>query len=137
MKAVQAKEASRSTIFAKAKAFTSFSARDLKAVKEFYSRKLGLDVSETKEGLEMDVGGNEVFIYPKQDHTPATFTVLNFQVDNIDEAVDELGRLGIDMEHYNQKDLKTDKRGIMRGNGPTIAWFKDPDGNILSVVEEN
>jgi catechol 2,3-dioxygenase-like lactoylglutathione lyase family enzyme len=136
MKAAQAREGSRSSIFSKAKVFTSFSARDLKAVKEFYSRKLGLDVSETKEGLEMNIGGNAVFIYPKENHTPATFTILNFPVDNIDEAVDELERLGVEMEHYNQKDLKTDKRGIMRGNGPTIAWFKDPDGNILSVIEE-
>jgi len=136
MKAVQAKETSRSTVFGKAKAFASFSAKDLKAAKEFYGRTLGLDVSETKEGLEMNVGGNPVFIYPKQNHTPATFTILNFPVDNIDEAVDELERLGVQMEHYDQKDLKTDKRGIMRGNGPTIAWFKDPDGNILSVIEE-
>jgi len=136
MKAVQAREESRSDIFSEAKTFASFSTKDLKAAKEFYGRTLGLDVSETKEGLEMNVGGNAVFIYPKPNHTPATFTVFNFQVDDIDEAVDELERLGVQLEHYNQKDLKTDKRGIMRGNGPTIAWFKDPSGNILSVIEE-
>lgn len=136
MKAAQTREKSSSGLFSEAETFASFSVKDLKAAKEFYGQTLGLEVSETNEALEMNAKGNRVFIYPKADHSPATFTILNFQVDDVDKAVDELGRRGIQMEHYNQKDIKTDERGIMRGNGPTIAWFKDPDGNILSVIEE-
>ena len=80
-------------------------------------------------------GGNNVLIYPKPNHVPATFTVLNFPVDDVDRTVDELTKRGVRFEHYNQGDLKTDEKGIMRGNGPTIAWFKDPAGNILSVLK--
>ena len=80
-------------------------------------------------------GGNNVLIYPKPNHVPATFTVLNFPVDDVDHAVDELTKRGVRFEHYNQGELKTDEKGIMRGNGPTIAWFKDPAGNILSVLK--
>ena len=76
-----------------------------------------------------------VLIYPKPNHVPATFTVLNFPMDDVDRAVDELTKRGVRFEHYNQGDLKTDEKGIMRGNGPTIAWFKDPAGNILSVLK--
>ncbi len=136
MKAVRAKT-NESSIFKTSRAFASFSAKDLKAVKRFYGETLGLEVSETPEGLEMNFeGGTTVFIYPKEDHTPATFTVLNFAVDEIDEAVAELKRLGVTLEHYNLPGLKTDEDGIMRGNGPNIAWFRDPSGNILSVVED-
>jgi hypothetical protein len=74
-------------------------------------------------------------VYPKQNHTPATFTILNFPVDNIDEAVDELTKLGVRLEHYNEASIKTDEKGIFRGPGPKIAWFKDPSDNILSVLE--
>ena len=81
------------------------------------------------------VGRNDVLIYPKPNHVPATFTVLNFPVDDVDRAVDELTKRGVRFERYNQGDLKTDEKGIMRGNGPTIAWFKDPAGNILSVLK--
>ena len=80
-------------------------------------------------------GGNNVLIYPKPNHVPATFTVLNFPVDDVDRTVDELTKRGVRFEHYNQGNLKTDEKGIMRGNGPTIAWFKDPAGNILSVLK--
>jgi hypothetical protein len=80
-------------------------------------------------------GGNTVFIYPKPNHTPASFTVLNFPVNDIEEAVDELVGLGLRLEQYDLPDIKTDKRGIARGPGPKIAWFKDPAGNILSVLE--
>jgi hypothetical protein len=80
-------------------------------------------------------GGGRVFLYPKSDHVPATFTVLNFSVADIEEAVDGLGKLGVRFEHY-EGDIKTDARGIFRGKGPTIAWFKDPAGNILSVLQE-
>lgn len=125
-----------STIFQDARSFSSFSVNNLQKAKEFYGDKLGLDVSETEEGLELNAGDNAVFIYPKPNHTPASFTVLNFPVDDIEAAVDELNALGINLEHYNLPDIKTDKRGIARGSkGPTIAWFKDPAGNILSVVE--
>jgi hypothetical protein len=93
-------------------------------------------VAETEEGLELNTDHNAIFIYPKSNHTAASFTVLNFPVEDIDAAVDELNALGIKLEHYDLPDIKTDERGIARGpKGPTIAWFKDPAGNILSVVE--
>jgi len=81
-------------------------------------------------------GDNNVIIYSKPNHVPATFTVLNFPVGDVDLAVDELKKRGVRFEQYNLPDLKTDEKGIMRGNGPTIAWFKDPAGNILSVLEQ-
>jgi predicted enzyme related to lactoylglutathione lyase len=118
------------------KAFSGFSANDIEKAKEFYGRTLGLKVSETNGLLTLHLaGGSNVLIYPKPNHTPATFTVLNFPVDDVDQAVDELTKRGVRFEIYDLPDLKTDKKGIMRGNGPTIAWFKDPAGNILSVIE--
>lgn len=126
-----------SSLLREAESFSSFSVNDLQQAKEFYGQMLGLDVKETQEGLEVHTGDNTVFLYTKPNHTPASFTVLNFAVDSIDEAVDELKNLGIKLEHYNLPDMKTDERGIARGPyGPTIAWFKDPAGNILSVLEE-
>ena len=118
-------------------AFCSFSVNDIQQAKEFYTHKLGLDVTESKEGLELHTGGeNTVFIYPKPNHTPATFTILNFPVDNIDDAVDRLRGLGIRFEQY-EGELQTDEKGIFRGHpGPKIAWFKDPAGNFLSVLEK-
>jgi catechol 2,3-dioxygenase-like lactoylglutathione lyase family enzyme len=138
MTAQGAQQASRkkvSSMFKDAETFSSFSVNDLKKAKEFYGGTLGLEVAETKEGLELHFPGNTVFIYPKPNHTPASFTVLNFSVDDVEEAVDELGRLDVRLEHYDMPDLKTDKRGIAQGPGPKIAWFKDPAGNILSVLE--
>jgi len=126
-----------SSMFKDAKAFSTFSVNDLQKAKEFYGKTLGLEISENAEGLKLNLaGGNTMFLYPKPNHTPASFTVLNFPVDDIEEAVDELTRLGVRLEEYNQPDLKTDEKGIMRGRGPQIAWFKDPAGNILSVIEE-
>ena len=120
------------------KAFSGFSANDIEIAKEFYGRTLGLKVSETNGLLTLHLaGGNDVLIYPKPNHTPATFTVLNFPVDDVDQAVDELAKRGVRFEIYDLPDIKTDKKGIMRGNGPTIAWFKDPAGNILSVLEQD
>jgi len=117
-------------------AFSGFSVDDLQKAKEFYTQTLGLEVSETYGLLELHiVGGTRILIYPKPNHTPATFTILNFSVDNIEEAVDNLTRLGVRFEQY-EGDLKTDEKGIFRGEGPKIAWFKDPAGNILSVLEE-
>ena len=118
-------------------AFLSFSTDDLRKAKAFYGQLLGLDVSDKPEGLELHLGGSStVFIYPKPNHVPATFTVLNFPVEDIELAVDELKVRGIRLEHYDQPEIKTDKKGIMRGPGPQIAWFKDPDGNVLSVIQE-
>jgi catechol 2,3-dioxygenase-like lactoylglutathione lyase family enzyme len=127
-----------SSIFKDAKTFSSFSVDDLQKAKAFYGETLGLTVSEQPEGLELSLaGGHSVFLYPKPKHAPASFTVLNFLVDDIDKAVDELKSLGISLEHYDLPDLKTDEKGIMRGGpGPKIAWFKDPANNILSVLEE-
>lgn len=123
-------------MFKNTKAFSSFSVNDLQKAKKFYNQTLGLEVSETKEGLELHIaGGANVFVYPKPNHTPATFTILNFPVDNIEEAVDKLNELGIRFEQY-EGELKTDEKGIFRGEGPKIAWFKDPAGNILSVLEQ-
>lgn len=125
-------------MFADSKAFSSFSVNDLKKAKEFYGNTLHLKVSESPEGLELKVpGGASVFLYPKPNHTPATFTVLNFPVDDIDKAVTELKGVGVKFEHYDLPGIKTDSKGIARGpGGPTIAWFKDPAGNILSVLQE-
>lgn len=124
-------------MFKVTEAFPSFSVNDLKKAKDFYGKTLGLKVSETQEGLELKTGGTAVFIYPKPNHSPATFTVLNFPVDDIDEAVASLKERGVHFEQYNLPDLKTDRDGVARGpHGPQIAWFKDPAGNILSVLEE-
>ena len=124
-------------MFKEAKSFSSFSVNDIKKAKEFYGETLGLEVKETPEGLELHPGNNVVFLYPKPNHTPASFTVLNFPVDDIEKAVDELKGLGVKLERYDLPDIKTDERGIARGpKGPMIAWFKDPAGNILSVLEE-
>ena len=125
-----------SNMFKEAKSFSSFSVNDLQKAKEFYSQTLGLDVRETPEGLELHTEDNTVFLYPKPNHTPASFTVLNFQVDDIENAIDELASVGVNLEHYNLPDIKTDTRGIFRGPGHQIAWFKDPAGNVLSVIEE-
>ncbi len=124
-------------MFKDTKAFSGFSVDDLQKAKEFYGQTLGLEVSELPEGLELHIaGGTRIFIYPKPNHTPATFTILNFPVDDIEQAVDKLGKLGVHFEHYDQGDLKTDEKGVARGAGPDIAWFKDPAGNMLSVLEE-
>jgi predicted enzyme related to lactoylglutathione lyase len=120
----------------KSKAFSGFSANDIQRAKEFYGRTLGLEVSESHGLLNLRLaGGTTVLIYPKPNHVPATFTVLNFPVDSVDKAVDELTKRGVRFQIYNEPDLKTDERGIFRGGGPVIAWFKDPAGNILSVLE--
>lgn len=119
------------------KAFSGFSANDISKAKEFYAETLGLDVSEAHGLLTLRLGGgNNVLVYPKPNHVPATFTVLNFPVKDVDRAVDELRKRGVRFEIYDLPNLKTDDKGIMRGNGPTIAWFKDPAGNILSVIDD-
>ena len=120
-----------------AAAFSSFSVDDLRKAKAFYGELLGLEVSEKTEGLALHLAKNStVFMYPKPNHVPATFTVLNFPVDNIESTVSDLSRRGIRFEHYDEAEIKTDEKGIARTSGPKIAWFKDPAGNILSILEE-
>lgn len=125
-------------------AFSGFSVNDLDAAKEFYGEILGINVEQTGLGSgPMDyltlhfATGADVFIYPKDNHEPATFTILNFPVDDVDKAMDELIAKGISFEHYEGM---TDEKGVARGlsqdMGPDIAWFKDPAGNILSILND-
>lgn len=124
-------------MLADSKAFSGFSVNDIEKAKEFYGKTLGLEVSESNGLLTLHLAGsNNVLIYPKPNHTPATFTVLNFPVNDVDQTVDQLTKRGVQFEIYDLPDIKTDKKGIMRGRGPTIAWFKDPAGNILSVLDQ-
>ncbi|GAA3020827.1 VOC family protein [Actinokineospora globicatena] len=119
-------------MFNETKAFSGFSVDDIPTAELFYSSTLGLRVSEVNGMLTLTLGGGgTVLVYPKPNHVAATFTVLNFPVDDIESAVDELIRKGVRFEKYEN----TDERGIMRGYGPPIAWFTDPAGNILSVLE--
>ena len=122
------------TSFKNANAFSSFSVHDLVEAKKFYGQTLGLEISDSEQGLTLRLkGGNEVFIYPKPDHSPATFTILNFIVDDVDQKVDELTKSGVRFQIYNEGALKTDNK-IFHGK-PKIAWFKDPSGNFLSILE--
>ena len=127
-------------MFTNSKAFSSFSTDDLGAAKRFYGETLGLDVVETPEGLELRIAGSTpVFVYPSDSYTAPKHTVLNFPVEDIDAAVEELTGRGVSMEHYDLPDIKTDERGILRGNGESgpraIAWFKDPAEHVLSVLQ--
>ena len=121
------------------KAFSGFSVNDLSAAKDFYSVTLGLDVeTNSVGGLTLKIGGgNGIFIYSKDDHVPATYTILNFPVDDIDRAVGELSAKGVTFVHYEGMTDKTGvARGLATGQGPDIAWFKDPAGNFLSVLQQ-
>jgi predicted enzyme related to lactoylglutathione lyase len=123
------------------KVFSSFSVDDIKKAKEFYSKTLGLEATEDADMQGMLTihlkGGNNIMLYAKDNHSPASFTVLNFNVKGVEKTVDELTTKGVKFEIYNEPDLKTNAKGILENdNGPKIAWFKDPAGNILSVVEE-
>jgi catechol 2,3-dioxygenase-like lactoylglutathione lyase family enzyme len=116
------------------KAFSGFSAADIDAERRFYAETLGVDVSDDNGMLNLKLaGGQRVLIYPKPDHQPATFTVLNFEVSDIDAAVDDLTGNGVAFERYDG--MGQDEKGIMRQYPPPIAWFKDPAGNIISVIE--
>jgi predicted enzyme related to lactoylglutathione lyase len=121
-------------MFANTPAFSGFAVDDLEEAKRFYGETLGLNVSDGPMGvLSLDLAGDRpTMIYPKPDFTPATYTILNFQVDDVDAAVDELTARGVEMERY--EGFGQDEKGIARDSGPTIAWFKDPAGNILSVL---
>jgi catechol 2,3-dioxygenase-like lactoylglutathione lyase family enzyme len=122
-------------MFRTTQAFSGFAVNDLDAAKRFYGDTLGLNVSASHGLLTLHVaGGREIIVYPKDDHTPATFTILNFPVEDIDRAVEELARRGVRLERYDG--FAQDDKGISRGDGgPPIAWFTDPAGNILSVLE--
>ncbi|MEV0592393.1 VOC family protein [Nonomuraea cavernae] len=122
-------------MFGSTKAFSGFAVDDIDAAKAFYGETLGLDVTEENGLLTLRIaGGRDVLVYPKPGHTPATYTILNFPVDDIEKTVDELVRRGVRFERYPQ--MEADDRGIFRGGGPLIAWFTDPAGNILSVLQE-
>lgn len=129
-------------MFKNTKAFSSFSLDDLTKARAFYGETLGLDITEQEGmGLQLRLAtGGKVFIYPKENHEPATFTVLNLPVDDIDQAVDYLIKQGVRFEQYSGR-MQTDEKGIYRSNsaeeGPSIAWFKDPAGNFLSVLQEH
>ncbi len=127
-------------MFKDAGAFSSYSVDDVAAARQFYGRTLGLEVSEVPEMdglLELRVpGGSKVLLYAKPDHVPATFTVLNLPVEDVERAVVELTGRGVRFEVYDEGPVKTDEKGVLRGPGPRIAWFKDPAGNILSVLED-
>jgi catechol 2,3-dioxygenase-like lactoylglutathione lyase family enzyme len=122
-------------------AFSGFSVDSQQKAQEFYTKTLGLQQEDDKMGLQLKLpGGGSLFIYEKSDHKPALYTALNFVVADIDEAVDELTKAGVEFEHYDNMPAKPDEKGIMRGlsagQGPDIAWFKDPAGNILSVLQD-
>ncbi|MCW3123728.1 MAG: glyoxalase [Flavipsychrobacter sp.] len=125
-------------MFKNNKTFSSFSVNDMEKAKDFYANVLGVDIEDgTMPGIfSLALPANKITIYTKPNHTPATFTVLNFIVDGVDKAVDELAAKGVQFEHYDYDKLKTDEKGIVRGYGPTVAWFKDPAGNILSVMDD-
>ncbi len=127
-------------MFKNTKAFSGFSVNDIKKAKMFYSQTLGLDVSDVPEMkglLRLHVSGSlDIIVYEKPNHVPATFTILNFPVPDVEKAVDKLTEKGIRFEIYDEDHFKTDAKGVFRMGGPLIAWFKDPAGNILSVIEE-
>jgi catechol 2,3-dioxygenase-like lactoylglutathione lyase family enzyme len=119
------------------KAFSGFSVDDVPKAKDFYSNTLGLRVTEAHGRLTLHFAGDrEAFVYPKPNHAPATFTILNFPVDDIEAAVDGLAERGVEFERYAGAEIETDEKGIFRGGGPLIAWFKDPAGNVLSVLQD-
>ena len=127
-------------MFQESPAFSGYSVDDMPKAREFYTQILGLEIKEDSMGM-LGLGfpnGQSVMIYPKPNHAPATYTVLNFPVDDIDAAVDDLTAKGVKFEHYDNEWIKTDEKGISRSDdpskGPTIAWFKDPAGNILAVL---
>jgi catechol 2,3-dioxygenase-like lactoylglutathione lyase family enzyme len=127
-------------MFSKTKAFSSFSVDDMEAARTFYGETLGMEVTEENGMLTLHVaGGGNVLVYPKSDHTPASFTVLNFPVGDIDQVVDELIKRGVRFERYDFEGFEQDEKGIARSSGtqegPPIAWFTDPAGNVIAVLE--
>jgi len=122
-------------MFKDTNAYSGFAVNDIEAARKFYGDTLGLEVTEENGLLHLQIaGGNPVLVYPKEDHEPAGFTILNFPVDDVDAAVDELTARGVTFERYDG--MPQDDKGIMRDNGPDIAWFTDPAGNVLSVLKD-
>ena len=125
-------------MFANTKATNGFAVDDIEAAKRFYGETLGLGVTVLSEEFGVTsiqlAGGRDTLLYAKEDFVPATYTILNFEVDDVDAAVDELGAKGVEFERY--EGFEQDEKGIARGPGPSIAWFKDPAGNILSVLQQ-
>ena len=122
-------------MFENTTAFSGFAVDDIESAKKFYGETLGLRTSERYGLLTLHLaGGRDTLVYPKPDHAPATYTILNFAVDDIDAAVDELVSRGVQLERYDG--IGQDEKGINRAGGPFIAWFKDPAGNILAVLQE-
>ena len=123
-------------MFRDTKAFSGFAVPDIAAAKAFYGDTLGIDLTEENGMLTLHLaGGRDTIVYPKPDHVPATYTILNFPVDDVEATVDELTARGVEFEKYEGEDFATDAKGIMRQGGPLIAWFTDPAGNILSVLQ--
>ncbi len=123
-------------MFRDTKAFSGFAVPDIAAAKAFYGDTLGIDVTEDHGMLTLHLaGGRDTIVYPKPDHVPATYTILNFPVDDVEAAVDALTEKGVEFQKYEGEDFATDAKGIMRQGGPLIAWFTDPAGNILSVIQ--
>jgi len=124
-------------MFGDTKAFSGFSVDDIAAAKRFYGETLGLRVTEENGLLTLHIAGDRpTLVYPKDDHQPASFTVLNFPVDDVEKAVDDLTERGVSFERYEGTEVETDSKGVFRGGGPLIAWFKDPAGNVLSVIQQ-
>lgn len=124
-------------MFTSKEVLSGFSANDIKKIKEFYGGTLGMNVTEGGMGtLKINLeSGAKILVYPKENHKPAEFTILNFVVDDIESAINDMKSKGVTFEHYNEGPVKTDEDGIFRGGGPLIAWFRDPSGNILSVMQ--
>ncbi|MGH2604649.1 MAG: VOC family protein [Dehalococcoidia bacterium] len=121
-------------MFTNTKAFSGFSVGDVDAAKKFYADTLGVRVSENPAGLTLHIAGDRsILVYPKADHVPATYTILNFPVDDIDAAVAALTERGVTFQRY--EGMPQDEKGVQRQWGPPIAWFTDPAGNVLSVIE--
>ena len=124
-------------MFRDTKAFSGFAVDDIPKAQQFYGETLGLEVTEENGLLTLHIAGDRpTIVYPKPNHTPADFTILNFPVDDIEQAVDALTERGVEFERYEGTEVETDEKGIFRGGGPLIAWFKDPAGNVLSVIED-
>jgi catechol 2,3-dioxygenase-like lactoylglutathione lyase family enzyme len=123
-------------MFTNTKAFSGFAVDDVDKAREFYSETLGLKVSDENGLLTLHIADDRpTLVYPRPNHTPAEYTILNFPVDDIDQAVDDLTARGVQFERYEGTEIETDPKGIFRGEGPLIAWFKDPAGNVLSVIQ--
>lgn len=124
-------------MFKETQAFSSFSVRDIEESKAFYKETLGIEIEQPMGHLALHIaGGIPVFLYGKDNHIPATFTVLNFPVNNLEETMEELRRRGVKFEIYQGEEFGTDENGMRSDDGMKIAWFKDPSGNILSVIED-